>query len=137
MSTGEDMLGCDQKARAHRLAGILVIKQDTDKGGFQRWGGHEIKSCTRGLESVFFKGVSQEYFYQYNGSSMETVTISPDYSIVMPQGVRKVMQLVPGQKVQIILYGNRIELLPQKSIKNMRGFLKGINTEFQRNKERY
>jgi len=42
------------------------------------------------------------------------------------------MQLVPGQKVQVVLYGNRIELVPEKNIKEMRGFLKGINTEFQR-----
>ncbi len=67
---------------------------------------------------------------------METVTISSDYQVVIPQRIRKAMQLVPGQKVQIILYGNRIELVLEKNIKEMRGFLKGINTEFQRDEER-
>ena len=67
---------------------------------------------------------------------MDTVTISPKYQVVIPQQIRKAMQLVPGQKVQVVLYGNRIELVPEKNIKEMRGFLKGINTEFQREGDR-
>lgn len=67
---------------------------------------------------------------------MDTVTISPKYQVVIPQKIRKAMQLVPGQKVQVVLYGNRIELVPEKNIKEMRGFLKGINTEFQREGDR-
>ncbi len=67
---------------------------------------------------------------------MDTVTISPKYQVVIPQRIRKAMQLVPGQKVQVVLYGNRIELVPEKNIKEMRGFLKGINTEFQREGDR-
>jgi len=63
---------------------------------------------------------------------MDTVSISPKYHVVIPQRIRKAMQLDPGQKVQVVLYGNRIELIPEKSIKEMRGFLKGINIEFQR-----
>ncbi len=67
---------------------------------------------------------------------MDTVTISPKYQVVIPQKIRKAMQLVPGQKVQVVLYGNRIELVPEKNIKEMRGFLKGINTDFQRERDR-
>ena len=67
---------------------------------------------------------------------MDTVTISQKYQVVIPQKIRKAMQLVPGQKVQVVLYGNRIELVPEKNIKEMRGFLKGINTEFQREGDR-
>ncbi len=67
---------------------------------------------------------------------MNTVTISPKYQVVIPQKIRKAMQLVPGQKVQVVLYGNRIELVPEKNIKEMRGFLKGINTNFQREEDR-
>ena len=67
---------------------------------------------------------------------METVIISPKYQVVIPQRIRQVMQLFPGQKVQVILYGNRIELVPEISIKEMRGFLKGMNTEFQREEDR-
>ena len=67
---------------------------------------------------------------------MDTVTISPKYQVVIPQRIRKAMQLVPGQKVQVVLYGNKIELIPEKSIKEMRGFMKGINIDFQREGER-
>ena len=67
---------------------------------------------------------------------MDTVTLSPKYQVVIPQRIRKAMQLLPGQKIQVVLYGNRIELVPEKNIKEMRGFLKGINTEFQRDGDR-
>ncbi|MCI5139230.1 MAG: hypothetical protein D3922_12625, partial [Candidatus Electrothrix sp. AR1] len=33
MGAGEDVLGCDEKARALGTAGLLVIRQDADKGG--------------------------------------------------------------------------------------------------------
>jgi AbrB family looped-hinge helix DNA binding protein len=67
---------------------------------------------------------------------MEKVTISPKYQVVIPQRIRNAMKLFPGQKVQVILYGNRIELVPEKNIKDMRGFLKGINIEFNRDEDR-
>ena len=67
---------------------------------------------------------------------MDSVTISPKFQVVIPQRVRKSLQLKPGQKVQIIQYGNRIEMIPMRQMGEMRGFLKGINTEFQRNEDR-
>jgi AbrB family looped-hinge helix DNA binding protein len=67
---------------------------------------------------------------------MEKVTISPKYQVVIPQRIRNAMQLFPGQKIQVIMYGNRIELVPEKNIAEMRGFLKGINIEFKREEDR-
>ena len=67
---------------------------------------------------------------------MNSVTISPKYQIVIPQKIRKALQLSPGQKVQVLSYGNRIELIPERKISDMRGFLKGINTEFSRGDDR-
>ena len=67
---------------------------------------------------------------------MEKVTISPKYQVVIPQRIRNAMQLFPGQKVQVIMYGNRIELVPERNIQDMRGFLKGINIEFKRDEDR-
>jgi len=67
---------------------------------------------------------------------MEKVTISPKYQVVIPKKIRQAMQLFPGQKIQVILYGNRIELVPEKSIQEMQGFLKGINPEFKRDEDR-
>jgi AbrB family looped-hinge helix DNA binding protein len=68
--------------------------------------------------------------------SVERATISRKYQVIIPQRIRKAMQLAPGQKVQMLLCGDRIELIPEKSIQEMRGFLKGINTNFERDEDR-
>jgi AbrB family looped-hinge helix DNA binding protein len=67
---------------------------------------------------------------------MDSVTISPKFQVVIPRNVRDSMKLSPGQKVQVIQYNNRIELIPEKDITQMRGFLKGINTDFIREGDR-
>jgi hypothetical protein len=38
--------------------------------------------------------------------------------------------------MQVVKYAGRIELIPERDIKELRGFLKGINTEFKREKDR-
>lgn len=68
---------------------------------------------------------------------METVTISPKYQVVLPKSIRDMLRLSPGQKVQAIVYDNRIELIPLQPIKKMRGFLKGISTDVPREKDRF
>jgi AbrB family looped-hinge helix DNA binding protein len=45
---------------------------------------------------------------------MYTVTVSPKFQVVIPQAICKSLELQPGQKVQAILYENRIELIPIK-----------------------
>ena len=67
---------------------------------------------------------------------MLAVTVSPKFQVVIPQKIRKSMQIVAGQKIQVIQFGNRIELIPEKTISDMRGFLKGINTDFSREGDR-
>ena len=67
---------------------------------------------------------------------MEIVTISPKFQIVIPAKVRSLLNLVPGQKIRVVAYRERIELIPQKSIKEMRGFLKGIDTRLERESDR-
>jgi AbrB family looped-hinge helix DNA binding protein len=66
---------------------------------------------------------------------MDTVTISPKFQVVIPQRIREAMGLKSGEKVCVIPYQNRIELIPVRSIKSMRGFAKGINTSFVREGE--
>jgi len=63
---------------------------------------------------------------------MDSVKISSKYQVVIPKKVREILRLSPGQRVQVIMYGNRIELIPEWKISEMRGFLKGINTRFHR-----
>ena len=67
---------------------------------------------------------------------MQTVTVSPKYQVVIPKTVREALKLHPGQKMQIVGYAGRIELIPERDIKELRGFLKGINTEFKREEDR-
>ncbi len=67
---------------------------------------------------------------------MQLVTVSPKYQIVIPKTVRKALKVRPGQKMQVVEYAGRIELIPERDIKELRGFLKGINTEFKRAEDR-
>ena len=67
---------------------------------------------------------------------MKAVTVSPKFQVVIPKEVRDSMGIVAGQKIQMLTYRNRIELIPIKPMKKMRGLLKGIDTEVQRDKDR-
>jgi AbrB family looped-hinge helix DNA binding protein len=67
---------------------------------------------------------------------METVMVTSKYEIAIPRALRKALGIKPGEKFQVIQYGNRIELIPLKSIKQMRGFLKGIDTTIEREPDR-
>lgn len=67
---------------------------------------------------------------------METVTISPKYQVVIPKTIRRKLGLSPGQKVQAIVYENRIELVPVRPVRKMRGFLKGIDSTVSRDDDR-
>ena len=67
---------------------------------------------------------------------MQTVIVSPKYQVVIPKTVRETLKLKPGQRMRVIEYDNRIELIPDREISELRGFLKGINTEFTRERDR-
>ena len=67
---------------------------------------------------------------------MTAVTVSPKYQIVIPKEVRDAMGIVSGQKVQILVHQNRIELIPLKPMREMKGFLKGIDTDVARDEDR-
>ena len=68
--------------------------------------------------------------------AMTVVTVSPKFQVVIPQAIREALGLEPGQKVQAIQYDNRIEFIPVKSPRSMRGFLKGIDTRVRRDPDR-
>lgn len=63
-------------------------------------------------------------------------TISTKYQIVIPRELRESMDLKPGEKLEFLQYENRIEIIPVRDIKKMRGFLKGIDTTVRREKDR-
>lgn len=67
---------------------------------------------------------------------MATVTVSPKYQVVIPKSIRDKMEIKVGQRFQLIQYEGRIEFIPLKNVKDMKGFLKGIDTKVQREKDR-
>jgi AbrB family looped-hinge helix DNA binding protein len=67
---------------------------------------------------------------------MPKVTVSPKFQIVIPREVRDSLSIKPGEELQVFRYGDRIELVPVRSIREMRGFLKGIDTTLERDPDR-
>ena len=67
---------------------------------------------------------------------METVTISPKFQVVIPKSIREGLGLCAGQKLQAIRFGNRVELVPVRPIAEMKGFLRGIDTDVPREGDR-
>ena len=67
---------------------------------------------------------------------MISVTVSPKFQVVIPKEVRESMGIISGQKVQIITYRNRIELIPIKPMKETKGVLRGIDTAVDRDDDR-
>ena len=67
---------------------------------------------------------------------MKAVTVSSKFQVVIPREVRESMDLKPGTRVQVLQYENRIELIPLKEPKALRGFIQGIDTEVRREEDR-
>lgn len=67
---------------------------------------------------------------------MHTVTISPKFQVVIPQPVREALGLRSGEKAQVIPFRNRIEIIPLREVRRLRGMLKGANTTFDRTGDR-
>ena len=67
---------------------------------------------------------------------MKQVTVSSKFQVVIPREVRESMDIQPGTRVQVLQYENRIELIPLREPKSLRGFIKGIDTEVQRQEDR-
>lgn len=67
---------------------------------------------------------------------MTTVTVSPKYQIVIPKDVRQALGIKIGEKLDAIPYRGHIALVPVRSLKRARGFLKGIDTDIPRAPDR-
>ncbi len=67
---------------------------------------------------------------------MEAVKISPKFQVVIPKKLREALNLSPGQKVQMVAFEDRIEMIPVRKISEMKGFLRGIDTTVERETDR-
>ena len=67
---------------------------------------------------------------------MEFVTVSSKFQVVIPLRVRESLGVRPGEKMQVVQYGDRIELIPQRPARALRGFLRGIDTRVPRDEDR-
>ena len=63
---------------------------------------------------------------------MDAVRLSRKYQIVIPKRIREHLKLKPGEKLQVFGYDNRIQFVPTKEMRSMRGILKGLDSAFQR-----
>jgi AbrB family looped-hinge helix DNA binding protein len=66
---------------------------------------------------------------------MDQVTVSPKYQVVIPQSIREMLGVKPGQKMRVIAYDNKVIFMPVRPIQESRGTLKGINTDIEREDE--
>ena len=59
---------------------------------------------------------------------MPTVELSQKYTIDIPRALCESMHITPGQRLDIVQYGDRLELVPIRPFAEMRGFLKGVDS---------
>ena len=86
----------------------------------------------------------KEYRYNYRNTKtvsigelvVLSVKISPKFQVVIPKEIREALHLLPGQRMQIVQYENRIELIPERDIGELEGFLAGMDTSFTREEDR-
>ncbi len=67
---------------------------------------------------------------------MDVVTVSPKFQVVIPLAIRQRLKIIPGQKVQALVYQNRVELIPLRPARALRGSLRGIDTTVRREPDR-
>ena len=67
---------------------------------------------------------------------MTTVTVSPKFQVVIPKEVREALGIKVGERLDAIPYRGHVALVPVRSIRSARGFLKGIDTDVPRDPDR-
>jgi AbrB family looped-hinge helix DNA binding protein len=67
---------------------------------------------------------------------MSTVTLSSTFEVLIPEDVRESLRLTPGEKLHVVPFAGRVELIPIRPTQSMRGFLRGIDTSIDRDEDR-
>jgi len=63
---------------------------------------------------------------------MNTATLSSDFELIFPTEISQSLGLKAGTTFEVISYKNRIELIPIKPMKDLKGIFKGIDTTINR-----
>ena len=66
----------------------------------------------------------------------DTVTLSPQFQVVIPQAIREALHLTAGEKLRVLCYADRVEFIPVRPLPEMRGFLRGMDTTIERENDR-
>jgi AbrB family looped-hinge helix DNA binding protein len=67
---------------------------------------------------------------------MTTVKVSPKYQIVIPKEVRDKMGLKPGDLIEVFQFNGRIEFIPSRNARELKGFIKGLDASLEREDDR-
>jgi len=67
---------------------------------------------------------------------MSTVTLSSSFEILIPEEICESLHLRPGEKLHVVPFDGRVELIPVRDIQSMRGFLRGMDTAIERGEDR-
>ena len=67
---------------------------------------------------------------------MNTVTLTSKYQLNFPKDISETYGLEAGDSFEFISYNNRIELIPLKPIKKLKGIFQGIDTNIIRDDDR-
>ncbi len=67
---------------------------------------------------------------------MALVKVSPKFQVVIPREVRQSLGIRAGQRLQVLAYDGRLQFVPVRPMKQMRGFLKGIDSRVWRDANR-
>ncbi|PIQ63794.1 MAG: AbrB family transcriptional regulator [Bacteroidetes bacterium CG12_big_fil_rev_8_21_14_0_65_60_17] len=67
---------------------------------------------------------------------MATVRVSPKFQVVIPKDIRTSMNIEAGQLVEVFSWDNRIEIVPVRPMEDMRGFIRGMDSGIDREKDR-
>ena len=75
------------------------------------------------------------YWYNRMEIDMNAVTVSPKYQVVIPRSVRERINIHPGERLQVISFDDRIEFVPIRPMREMKGVLKGLDATFMRDED--
>ncbi len=66
---------------------------------------------------------------------MESAKVSSKYQVAIPTSVRDRLHLRPGERLQVVSFDDRIQLVRIRPMRGTRGFLKGFDARFERDED--